>query len=394
MKTIIDTILNKIGGLSRTRKLFMVHIFILCLSMKGRFNFMNMNRYGDYSEKSYRLHFEKHFDFFAFNGQMIHEHCSSHRIIVTDCSYIPKSGKMTPNIDKFWNGCASKSEKGLEISCLSVVDVESHTAFHLECKQTPAALGDDETRMDFYLQQVVQRKDELKKLADYIVNDGGYARKKYVDGIVDETELDLISRLRKDADLRYLYDGPQKKLGRSRQYDGKINWKNIDKSRFDLCYQDDDVEIYTAVVNSKTFKRNIRIAYVESKHRNAYAILFSTDLNISGDLIYHYYRCRFQIEFLFRDAKQHTGLTHCQSRSENKLHFHFNTSLTAVSLAKAEHLMMNDTAELPFSISDAKTFYFNRLFVDRIFSMLDLDMSCQKNSSVYNESIDFGRMAA
>jgi len=26
-----------------------------------------------------------------------------------------------------------------------------------------------------------------------------------------------------------------------------------------------------------------------------------------------YYKARFQIEFLFRDAKQYTGLTHCQS---------------------------------------------------------------------------------
>ncbi|MBF0210781.1 MAG: hypothetical protein HQK68_07865 [Desulfamplus sp.] len=45
-------------------------------------------------------------------------HCSGHKIIATDCSYIPKSGKETPHIGKFWSGCASKALKGLEISSL------------------------------------------------------------------------------------------------------------------------------------------------------------------------------------------------------------------------------------------------------------------------------------
>ena len=47
-----------------------------------------------------------------------------------------------------------------------------------------------------------------------------------------------------------------------------------------------------------------------------------------------YYRSRFQIEFLYHDAKQYTDLNHCQARSENKLDFHFNVSLTVVNLAK------------------------------------------------------------
>ena len=34
-----------------------------------------------------------------------------------------------------------------------------------------------------------------------------------------------------------------------------------------------------------------------------------------------FYQLRFQIEFLFRDAKQFTGLTHCQARDEAKFPF-------------------------------------------------------------------------
>jgi hypothetical protein len=45
------------------------------------------------------------------------------------------------------------------------------------------------------------------------------------------------------------------------------------------------------------------------------------------------YGARFQLAFLFRDAKQHTGLDHCQARDPEKLHFHWNVALTSVNLA-------------------------------------------------------------
>jgi hypothetical protein len=35
---------------------------------------------------------------------------------VMDCSFIPKSGKQTPGLDWFYNGSASRTERGLEIS--------------------------------------------------------------------------------------------------------------------------------------------------------------------------------------------------------------------------------------------------------------------------------------
>ena len=41
--------------------------------------------------------------------------------------------------------------------------------------------------------------------------------------------------------------------------------------------------------------------------------------------------------FLYRDAKQYTGLNDCQDRSESKIHFHQKASLSAVNIAKAKH---------------------------------------------------------
>src|SRR5690554_3332486 len=63
----------------------------------------------------------------------------------------------------------------------------------------------------------------------------------------------------------------------------------------------------------------------------------TTDLELSADKILQYYQTRFQIEFLYRDGKQHTGLNDSQARSKNKLNFHFNMSLTAINIAKVTH---------------------------------------------------------
>jgi hypothetical protein len=42
-------------------------------------------------------------------------------------------------------------------------------------------------------------------------------------------------------------------------------------------------------------------------------IIASTDLKMDGGCILLAYHSRFQIELLYRDAKQHLGLTHCQA---------------------------------------------------------------------------------
>ena len=57
-------------------------------------------------------------------------------------------------------------------------------------------------------------------------------------------------------------------------------------------------------------------------------VLASTDTDQHAEEVTRNYRLRYQIELVIRDAKQHTGLTHCQARSQEKLDFHLNMSLT------------------------------------------------------------------
>ena len=104
----------------------------------GQANFTNLSRYGEYSEKTYRRQYQKSFDFIPFHAETIAAAIDPNReqIAAIDCSFISKSGKQTWGVDNFYNGSISKSQKGLEISVISVVDVSAHQGYTLSVKQT------------------------------------------------------------------------------------------------------------------------------------------------------------------------------------------------------------------------------------------------------------------
>ena len=229
--------------------------------------------------------------------------------------------------------------------------------------------------------------------------DGYFSKKKFVNQITESTDLEIICKLRNDANLRYLYKGPKKTgRGRPKKYAGKVNTKNIDKRRFELVVENQNEKIYQAKLYSWSLKRIINVAYVEflkdGNPTNRCAWFFSTDLELDAEKIYQYYKIRFQIEFLFRDAKQFTGLNHCQARSEAKIYFHINTSLTAVSVAKIAHYFDKDHNKIPFSIADIKTSYFNELMLELFFSNLEVNPELRKNKALINKLTQFGTIAA
>ena len=124
-------------------------------------------------------------------------------------------------------------------------------------------------------------------------------------------------------------------------------------------------------------------------------IIICTDTTIEAMTMCKYYGLRFQVEFLIRDAKQHAGLEDCMARDQNKLHTHFNTAMTVVSIAKAAyHLSIPLKQRGSFSMADIKMMHMNELITKRIFSNLALDLSCRKIKRIYNQCLNFGRLRA
>jgi hypothetical protein len=60
---IICTLANL--NLNKWRKDFIVEVFSLFISIKGRINFLQLARYDDYGEQRYRQQLEESFDFLA-----------------------------------------------------------------------------------------------------------------------------------------------------------------------------------------------------------------------------------------------------------------------------------------------------------------------------------------
>ena len=86
-------------------------------------------------------------------------------------------------------------------------------------------------------------------------------------------------------------------------------------------------------------KRLIRVVLIRQTTESGaqrQALLFSTDVSLAAHDIVGYYRLRFQIEFVFRDAKQHTGLNDFQCRHKDSIHTHVNVSMTTLNLFKLE----------------------------------------------------------
>ena len=134
---LVNTSVQKLPNINKPRFRFFSTVFELWLGLPVRYTMLNLGRIGGYCEKSIRLHFEKFFDFGSFNSVLIKKSCSKDLIAAFDPSYIPKSGKQTPGLGRWWSGKDQCTLKGLEISCLSIVDVNAGTAMSLQAVQTP-----------------------------------------------------------------------------------------------------------------------------------------------------------------------------------------------------------------------------------------------------------------
>lgn len=100
----------------------------LFMLIPDHINFLQLGRYGCFSEQTYRNLFENEtFDWFAFNDSIISKHFTGKRkAIAIDPSYIPKSGKKTSWIGYFRSSCAGDYKRGLEILGIRVIDIDNH----------------------------------------------------------------------------------------------------------------------------------------------------------------------------------------------------------------------------------------------------------------------------
>jgi hypothetical protein len=165
-----------------------------------------------------------------------------------------------------------------------------------------------------------------------------------------------------------------------------------------MMTDDPQLTLYTLVVCSVSLKRRVRVVIVvnnKEKQKPHHTVLFATDTELSAITIFRYYKARFQIEFLFRDAKQFAGFSDCQARDKKALHFHFNVSVAIVNLARIMP-QENHRAEekFVFSMASIKQRFFNEHLLNLFIDKLALDQSAVKNHPQFEYLKSYAAIAA
>lgn len=405
------------------------------LSMSGRVTMLGISRWAG-KGGSYRtiqrffktkiawldvffLFFKKH----LFNIQFEY-------FMVGDESVVTKSGKLTFGLDRFYSGLLQKVVKSIAIFSLSIVSVEERRSYPLQVEQVIRTAAEKEAAKKKKDQKTKKSKSvkqkpgrpkgsrnrdksqvsltpELKRIQKMIKNqllllkglvkirhialDGHFGNNNALQMVLQCT-LHLVSKLRSDAALYFLYEGQQKARGPKRKYGSKIDYANIPAKY--LVSQKTEKGIQTKIYQSKmlhkSFSQMLNVVIITKTHlktgRFAHVILFSSDLALSHEKMVDYYSLRFQIEFNFRDAKQFWGLEDFMNIKETQLTNALNLSLFMANLSQV--LLREFRQTNPESgILDLKAYYRAAKYFEETIKMLP-----QKPEPILFEQI-FGRLA-
>lgn len=380
----------------------------LLLMLPRRANFKQMAAWGGHNEGTYHNWFCKDLCLDGFNRSLADHHGTGDCFVIFDPSFLPKSGKKSPGVGRFWSGQAGAVKRGMEVGCFAVGDLGHRTAFHLCAKLTPSAgelRTSGKTLMQHYVSLVKEQAGHIAHFGNCLAVDGYFGVGTFA-GPVTAMGICLVSCLKSNAALFYAplppAQGARAKKGRPRKKDGKVDWANPDEGRLPVAYEDAGKRVRCGLVYVKCLKRTVRLVAVDylkgDGSLSARKLYFCTNTGSSAEWVLERYHGRYWIEFNFRDSKQFTGLAHCQSTDLLKLENHVNLSLTAVSAAKAAHwLPLPKEDRGPFSMAELKNYYYNLALVERFSQALGIDPTETKNNPKIKEllfSTDYVALAA
>lgn len=271
-------------------------------------------------------------------------------IIAGDETVVTKAGKQTYGLDRFFSSIYGRPVPGLAIFALSLVSVEERQSYPLlveqrvrsaeekqaaktkrkakkatkpqgkpgrpkGCKQKDKTVVEWTPELLFIQSMLLRLVAQLAKLpVKYVVMDGHFGNNNALQMVRQATPWHLISKLRHDAALYFLYDGEQKPVGRHRWYGDKVNYRALPEKYLVKTAKEAQIltQTYQAIMLHKSFAQTLNVVIVVKRNlvtnACAHVVLFSSDLALTHDKLVDYYVLRFQLEFNFRDAKQFWGL--------------------------------------------------------------------------------------
>jgi putative transposase len=330
------------------------------LTLTGRVTMLGIARWGERgtSYRTVQRFFHASVPWLQVGWRFFQQHlweADDTYLLAGDETVVTKSGKQTHGVDRFFSSLVQKAVPSVAFFVLSLVSVKRRQSYPLlsrlvvrtaeeraaaaarrpqkkQKKKAPtqagkkrgrprgskkvagveAPLNAELLRIQGWVRLVVEVVRAVLGVK-YLVLDGhfgsagGYA-------LARGEGLELISKLRHDAALYEPYVGPQAKCGAKRKYGAKLKYDALPPSALVSTSVADGVQTatYQGVYWHKAFGRQLKVVVVVKTKvadgKRSHVVLFSSDLTLEAERLVAYYRLRFQLEFNFREAKQHWGL--------------------------------------------------------------------------------------
>jgi hypothetical protein len=333
-------------------------------------------------------------------------------ILVGDECVVPKAGKHTYGLERFFSSLYGKPIPGLAFFTLALVNTRARQSHPLQVEQMlgaecgkaapakktqkqnlPAApkrpvgrpkgsKNRDKTQVtltpELQLIQNMVRKQLLLINAlfavQYLALDGHFGNNNALQMTL-QCGLHLISKLRYDAALYFPYTGPQAKHGPRRKYGDKLNYDCIPARslKHSEIAHDIRTDYYQATLLHKSFAQPLNVVVIVKTNlktgARAHVVLFSSDLDLPYDQPVDFYALRFQIEFNFRDAKQYWGLDDFMNVNVIPVTNAANLALFMVNVA--QRLLRDFRRSHPHAgVLDLKACFCGRKYVDATLELL------------------------
>ena len=336
-------------------------------------------------------------------------------LLAGDECVVTKSGKATYGLGRFFSSLYDKPVPGVAFFALSLISRQQRRSYptmieqrvHAEAAKAvppaqaptkakkgakPAKKGQpgrpkgsktrDKAQVSLtpelqHIQAMIQK--QLKLIGDtiavtHLVLDGHFGTHPALQMVLG-CGLHLISKLRHDAALYFPYVGPYAGRGPRRQYGDKLDYARIPVQHLTQTTVENQVEtrIYQAWMLHHEFAQALNVVILVKTNlktrARAHVVLFSSDLDLSYQRLIDDYSLRFQIEFNFRDAKQHWGLEDFMNVQPTAVSNAANLALFMVNLSQL--LVQHWRKDNPqFGVLDLKAHYRGYKYVAETLKML------------------------
>lgn len=342
-------------------------------------------------------------------------------VLAGDEVVVSKSGDKTHGVGRFYSSLANQPIRSVSFLTLSLIDVEKRQSYPLQTEQLlpksvqPASPepspkrgpGRPKGRKNYEkpdptlspLLQTLQAilKSTLARTDDHlpikhVVLDGKFGNYPST-WTVRDADLHIISKMRADAALVYPYDGPKPRRGPTPRYGQAVDYTQLpDATRVSTeTSATHHIDTYHLHLYHRDYPDLLNVAVVVKTrlrdNQRRHVVLFSTDLELSAAQIVDYYALRFQIEFNFRDAKQHWGLEDFMNVTPQAVTNAANLAFFMVNLAA---ILRQQAETHDLSVRDLKAAFRARRYLSETIKLLPHPPDAALVSRIQRRLMRFG----